>query len=182
MVKVKVGISSCLLGQAVRYDGGHKRSALCLEELARWFDFVPTCPEAGAGLGVPRPAMRLVGDASAPRAVRIDRPGEDFSAALHRYAEARITELQGLCGYIFIRNSPSCGLYGVPVHTEDGRSSTANGRGLFAAALCRALPQLPVEEEGRLQDPLLRECFIERVLDFHARRQQMGGDSGPVLA
>lgn len=182
MAKVKVGISSCLLGQAVRYDGGHKRSALCLDELARYFDFVPTCPEAGAGLGVPRPPMRLVGDAAAPRAVRIDRPGEDYNAALQRYAEARISELQELCGYIFIRNSPSCGLYGVPVYTADGSSSTANGRGLFAAALCRALPQLPVEEEGRLQDAFLRERFIERVLAYHAVRQQDGGTSGPALA
>jgi uncharacterized protein YbbK (DUF523 family) len=115
---IKVGISSCLLGQPVRYDGGDKRSALCLDELAQLFDFVPTCPEAGAGLGVPRPAVRLTGDAAAPRARGVDDPALDVTDQLQAYANARVPELDDLCGYVFIRNSPSCGLFNVKLYAS----------------------------------------------------------------
>jgi uncharacterized protein YbbK (DUF523 family) len=165
--RIRVGISACLLGQQVRYNGGHKQSTLCTQQLAQYFDFVPTCPELGAGLGVPRPAIRLVGDPAAPRAVAVEHPGRDATAQLLQYAAERLPQLQELCGYIFIRNSPSCGLFGVRVYQDNGAPQPEGGRGLFAAALTRAMPLLPVEEEGRLQDLLLRENFITRVFAWH---------------
>ena len=128
---------------------------------------MPCCPELGAGLGVPRPAIRLVGDPKAPRAVRVSDASHDVSAALHDYAARRIPELGDLCGYIFIKNSPSCGLFRVKVYQENGHPHQEGGRGLFADALTRAMPLLPVEEDGRLQDPVLRENFITRVFAWH---------------
>jgi len=166
--RIKVGISSCLLGQDVRYNGGHKHSALCTQQLAQYFDFVPTCPELGAGLGVPRPAIRLVGDPAAPRAVHVDHPGTDVTTRLQDYAEQRVPQLGDLCGYIFIKNSPSCGLFRVKVYQDSGYPHPQGGRGVFAAALTQAMPLLPVEEEGRLQDPVLRENFVTRVFAWHA--------------
>lgn len=167
---IKVGISSCLLGQAVRYDGGHKLSTLCRDTLGRCFEFVPTCPEAGAGLGIPRPPIQLVGAVAAPRAVQVADSSIDVTARLKTYSAARLPELSDLCGYIFINNSPSCGLFHVNVFRPDG-SAAAAGRGIFAAALTSAMPLLPVEEAGRLQDPVLRENFITRVIAWHNWRQ-----------
>lgn len=160
--KPRVGISTCLLGQAVRYDGAHKFSPLCAE-LVRLVDFVPTCPELGAGLGVPRPPIRLVGDARAPRALRVDDPRVDVTQALQDFAAARLPELQNLCGYVFIQNSPSCGLHGVKLYDEDGNLKEQGSRGLFAAALTTAWPWLPVVEECALYDEELREHFLTRV-------------------
>lgn len=165
--KIKVGVSACLLGQAVRYNGTHKHMPLLTEKLARYFDFVPTCPELGAGMGVPRPPIRLVGDPASPRAVGVDDPAADFTKPLQDYAGARIAELQDLAGYIFIRNSPSCGVFRVKVYLENGNAGPTPGRGLFAAALTQAMPLLPVEEDGRLSDPVLRENFIARVFATH---------------
>lgn len=168
---IQVGISSCLLGHAVRYDGGHKRSALCLDELAALFEFVPTCPEAGAGLGVPRPAVRLVGDSNRPRARGIDDSTLDVTDRLQAYADLRVPELGDLCGYVFIRNSPSCGLFDVKLYAEDGTLRNETSRGIFAAAVVAAYPSLPVEEEGRLHDASVRESFITRVFALHEWKQ-----------
>ncbi|MDY6981847.1 MAG: DUF523 and DUF1722 domain-containing protein [Pseudomonadota bacterium] len=168
---IKVGISSCLLGQQVRYDGGHKRSALCLDELAQLFDFVPTCPEAGAGLGVPRAAVRLVGDADNPRALGIDNPALDVTDQLQAYADKRVPELGELCGYVFIRNSPSCGLFAVKLYAEDGSLREETSRGIFAASVVATYPLLPVEEEGRLHAPQVRENFVTRVFALHEWKQ-----------
>lgn len=165
--KIKVGISSCLLGQQVRYDGGHKHSRLCTDELSQYFDFVPSCPELGAGLGVPRPAIRLVGDPLAPRAVHVQDNSIDVTQKLEAYAQVRLPQLEQLAGYIFIKNSPSCGLFRVKVYQDNGYPHADSGRGIFAAALTRAMPLLPVEEDGRLQDPVLRENFITRVFAWH---------------
>lgn len=179
---IKVGISSCLLGQPVRYNGGHKLSTLCTSELARFFEFVPSCPEAGAGMGIPRQPIRLVGDPAAPRAVQVEDSSSDFTAALEDYSARRIPELQDLCGYIFIRNSPSCGLFRVKVYRDNGTLHQESGRGIFANALTRAQPLLPVEEDGRLQDPVLRENFITRVFAWHNWRQvQHAGLSARAL-
>jgi len=169
--KIKVGVSACLLGQPVRYNGTHKHMPLLTEQLARYFEFVPTCPEVGAGMGVPRPPIRLVGDAAAPRAVRVDDASVDFTQPLQSYAAERIPELQDLAGYIFIKNSPSCGLFRVKVYLDNGSPGPTPGRGLFAAALTSAMPLLPVEEDGRLQDPVLRENFITRVFAMHEWQQ-----------
>lgn len=168
---IRVGISSCLLGQQVRYDGGHKRSTLCLDELAQLFDFVPSCPEAGAGLGVPRPAMRLVGDPAAPRARGVDAPALDVTDQLRAYADRRVPELGDLCGYVFIRNSPSCGLLDVKLYAEDGTLREETSRGIFAASVVAAYPLLPVEEEGRLHEPQVRENFITRAFALHGWKQ-----------
>jgi len=165
--KIKVGISSCLLGQEVRYDGGHKHSPLCTQQLAQYFEFVPTCPELGAGLGVPRPAIRLVGDPAAPRAVQVGNASIDVTTRLQDFADRRAPQLTDLCGYIFMKNSPSCGLFRVKVYQDNGYPHPQGGRGLFAAALTQAMPLLPVEEDGRLQDPVLRENFIARVFAWH---------------
>jgi uncharacterized protein YbgA (DUF1722 family)/uncharacterized protein YbbK (DUF523 family) len=168
---IKVGISSCLLGETVRYDGGHKRSNLCTDQLSRYFEFVSTCPELGADLGVPRPPIRLNGDPAAPRAVRVIDNSIDVTDQLLAYSAKRVPELQAICGYIFIRNSPSCGLFGVKVYQHEDRPPVEKGRGIFAQVLTSAMPLLPVEEDGRLQDPALRENFITRVFALHNWRQ-----------
>lgn len=167
---IKVGISSCLLGQQVRYDGGHKRSSLCVEELGKLFDLVPTCPEAAAGLGIPRPAVQLRGDPAAPRAIGVEDARLDVTDKLQAYSRQRVAELGELCGYIFIRNSPSCGLLRVKLHDEAGALREETGRGIFAEAFVRAYPLLPAEEEGRLHDPALRESFVRRVFAVHEWR------------
>lgn len=168
---IKVGISSCLLGEEVRYNGGHKHSSLCTAELAQYFEFVSTCPELGAGLGVPRPPIRLVGDPAAPRAVRVSDNSVDVTDDLQSFSARRLPELQDLCGYIFIKNSPSCGLFRVKVYQENGHPHVEPGRGIFAQALTAAMPLLPVEEDGRLQDPVLRENFVTRVFALHNWKQ-----------
>jgi uncharacterized protein YbgA (DUF1722 family)/uncharacterized protein YbbK (DUF523 family) len=161
---IRIGASSCLLGEPVRYDGGHKRDAFLTDVLGPYVEWVPVCPEVEIGLGVPRPAIRLVGDPAAPRLVA-ERSGEDLTACMRRFAERRARELAhlGLDGYVLKRASPSCGLFRVRVHPEGGGTPRMDGRGLYAAALVEALPLLPVEEEGRLADAGIRESFIERV-------------------
>lgn len=169
--RIRLGVSSCLLGDEVRYDGGHKRDTFLVDTLGPFVDWVPVCPEVEIGLGVPRPPIRLVGDdPGAPRLI-VEKSGEDLTARMRRWAAARVVELGGLGlhGYVLKRGSPSCGLLRVRVYGEDGAPGRV-GRGLFAAALVDALPLLPVEEEGRLTDPGIRENFIERV--FAAARWQ----------
>jgi len=169
--RIRLGVSACLLGDAVRYDGGHKRDAFLVDTLGPFVEWVPVCPEVEVGLGVPRPPIRLVGDdPSAPRLV-VERGGEDLTVRMRRWAAGRIAELRGLAlhGYVLKRASPSCGLIGVRVYGADGKPGRV-GRGLYAAALVEALPLLPVEEEGRLNDSAIRESFIERV--FAAARWQ----------
>ena len=163
---IKIGISACLLGQPVRYNGGHKASALCLEVLSRHFEFVPLCPEQAIGLGVPREPIRLVGDPQNPRAVGTVNPHLDASDALRAYGRRAAARLQDISGYILMQKSPSCGMERVKVYQDNGRPASDGGRGLFAAELMRALPDLPVEEDGRLTDPVLRENFITRIFAY----------------
>lgn len=186
--KLRVAVSACLLGAEVRYNAGHKASRLCRELLSEHFEFVPLCPEVAIGLGIPREPIRLVGDPAAPRAVGSRQPERDHSAPLAAYGERMAGELDDICGYIFMQQSPSCGLERVKVYQDGGRPSEPRGRGIFAAAFCARRPDLPVEEDGRLNDPVLRENFLTRVyayaqwqqllrsgltrkalLDFHAR-------------
>jgi len=175
--KIRLGVSACLLGQEVRYDGGHKRDAFLTDVLGAFVEWVPVCPEVEVGLGVPRPPIRLVGTPAAPRLV-VEKTGEDLTARMRRWASGRIGELEalGLHGYVPKRGSPSCGLVRVRVYGEDGTPGRV-GRGVFAAALTKALPLLPVEEEGRLTDAGIRESFIERV--FAAARWQAFTASRP---
>jgi len=174
---LRVGISSCLLGQEVRFDGGHKRDRFLTDLLADFVEFVPVCPEVEAGLGTPREAIHLeqaVGD-GALRIVGV-RSGADHTRVLRKHARARVRALQdaGLCGYVLKRASPSCGMERVKVFRPAGMPSR-EGRGLFAAELMERMPLLPVEEEGRLNDPPLRENWIERIFAYRRLRNLFAG-------
>ncbi|MEQ4537423.1 DUF523 and DUF1722 domain-containing protein [Pseudomonas berkeleyensis] len=169
--KAKLGISACLMGAEVRYNGGHKLSRLCSRSLSEHFDFIPVCPEVGIGMPVPREPIRLVGDPQSPRAVGTVDRSRDVTDALAAYAQRMADDLQGISGFIFMQQSPSCGLERVKVYQEGGRPSEP-GRGIFAAAFCALHPDLPVEEDGRLNDPVLRENFITRVY-AHAEWQHL---------
>jgi len=165
MRPIKVGISACLLGNEVRYDGGHKRDAFLADTFGRFVDWVPVCPEVECGLGTPREAMRLVRMGNDVRMITV-KTGTDLTARMEKFARRRLPSLvqEGLSGYIFKKDSPSCGLERVKVY--DVGAHTRSGRGLFAAALVERLPHLPVEEEGRLSDARLRENFVERVFAY----------------
>jgi uncharacterized protein YbbK (DUF523 family) len=167
---LRLGISRCLLGEEVRFDGGHKRDTFLTEVLGRYVEWVPVCPEVEAGLGTPREAMRLVGDPQDPRLVTI-KSGSDHTGALEMITTNRIEELKelDLSGYVFKKGSPSCGIERVSIYNEHGKASR-NGVGLFSRAFTEQFPLIPVEEEGRLCNPTLRENFIERV--FCYRRWQ----------
>ncbi len=174
---IPVGISACVLGESVRYNGGHKRSRFCTDVLSEIFDFKPYCPEVAIGMGVPRPTIRLVGDPAKPRVVGSDDPNLDVTESMYNYSEKTAQTLSALCGYIFIKNSPSCGAFKVKVYNDDPNSPShgypqeEKGRGVFADAVMRRNPLLPVEEEGRLNDPPLRENFILRVFALHHWRE-----------
>ena len=164
--KIRLGVSACLLGAEVRHDGSHKKDAFLTDTLGPFVEWVPVCPEVEIGLGIPRDTIRLVGDAEAPRLV-VQKTGEDLTTRMRRYAEAKTRQLEalGLHGYVLKRASPSCGLFRVRVYRESDRQG-GGGRGLYADALVRRFPALPVEEEGRLGDAAIRENFIERVFAF----------------
>ncbi|MCC2641639.1 MAG: uncharacterized protein K0S45_2052 [Nitrospira sp.] len=164
---LRIGISRCLLGEAVRFDGGHKRDEFLADLLGRYVEWVPVCPEVEAGLGTPREAMRLVGDPEQPRLVTI-KSGQDHTDALETMILNRLPELErlALSGYVFKKDSPSCGVKPVRTYNEHGMPE-GKGIGLFARAFMSRFPLIPVEEEERLRDPLLREHFIERVFSYH---------------
>ena len=178
---IKLGISACLLGRKVRYDGGHKLDPFIADTLGKFVEFLPVCPEAEAGLGIPREPMRLVGDPVSPRLVTI-RTGLDHTARMQDWSNKRVKELEheGLCGFIFKSRSPSSGMERVKVYNEQG-GVAKKGVGLFAKAFMNHFPLLPVEEEGRLHDPELRENFIERIFVYRrwrslvAQRKTRGG-------
>lgn len=167
--RIRIAISSCLLGQPVRYDGGHKYNDVIVESLGRLFDFVPFCPEVAIGMGVPRPPIQLVQSGNAVRALGVNNARLDVTDALAAYAERVVPELENVSGYILKERSPSCGMAGVSVCAESG-TPLLQGAGIYAATLMRLLPDLPFEEEGRLMDAALREDFIERVFAYHRRR------------
>lgn len=172
--KLRLGVSACLLGEHVRWNGGHKRDALLVDVLGRSVEWVPVCPEVELGLGVPRDPIRLVGHADHPRLV-VERTGEDLTEPMQRYAAARIRDLErlGLDGYVLKARSPSCGVIDVAVHPTTDAPPSPVGRGLFAAELARRMPDLPIEEEERLADPDVRERFLER-----ARRRRSSRHAG----
>ncbi|MDF1820790.1 MAG: DUF523 and DUF1722 domain-containing protein [Alcanivoracaceae bacterium] len=165
MGQISVGISACLTGREVRHDGGHKNSRYCMDVLAEHFDFQPFCPEMGAGLGVPRPAMHLMDDGNTIRLVNVRGEG-DHTDAMHGWITENVPAMDGLRGFILMAKSPSCGMERVRVYNADGEVLHREGSGLFASALQQAWPLLPVEEEGRLNDDALRENFMERVFFY----------------
>ena len=162
--RIKIGISACLLGELVRYDGGHKLDRSLVEELGGQFQLIPVCPEVGCGLPVPREKMRLEGDPAQPRLMTIETR-LDLSERMRDFCRQKVADLerQGLGGFVFKKNSPSSGLHRVPVYLDGVPAGC--GRGLFAAELVRRLPFLPVEEAESLADPSLRQLFIGRVLN-----------------
>jgi uncharacterized protein YbbK (DUF523 family) len=161
--KPRLGISACLLGKRVRYDGGHKLDRLIADTFGPFVEWVPICPEAECGLGVPREPMRLEGDPASPRLVTVSTR-IDHTELMLAWAKKRVAELEreGLCGFILKSKSPSCGLRRVPVYPERGEHSMT-GTGLFASILTERFPLLPAEDERRLHYPRLRARFIERV-------------------
>jgi len=159
--KIKVGISSCLLGEQVRYDGGHKKNSYITDVLADYFEFMPFCPEVSIGLGVPRETIRLELINDEVRCLGSETENLDVTEQLYSAADNEKNWHQDLCGYIFKRGSPSCGIEHVKLLVND--TETRDGIGLYAQRLIHNFPYLPVEDEGRLEDPLLRENFIQRV-------------------
>jgi uncharacterized protein YbgA (DUF1722 family)/uncharacterized protein YbbK (DUF523 family) len=167
---IRIGVSACLLGQEVRFDGGHKRDSFIVDTLGRFVEFVPVCPEFEIGLGVPRETLRLEHIGDELRMVA-NKSGRDLTAQMNRFAARRTAALahEDLCGYVLKKDSPSCGMERVRVFNASGMPRR-DGVGLFAAALIARFPNLPIEEEGRLNDPRLRENFVERVFAYHRLR------------
>ena len=171
--RIPVGISACLLGEKVRYDGGHKQSKMCLGNFAEFFDYHSFCPEVSAGFGTPRPTMRLIGDPNNPILTYVKNGNEDLSEKLRAGFVERIESCATLDGYILMKKSPSCGMERIRVYREDGMPHQQTARGLFADALIKRHPQLPVEEEARLNDDKLCENFVMRVFVHHRFRQDV---------
>ncbi|MCK8600933.1 YbgA family protein [Desulfoferrobacter suflitae] len=175
MERIRLGISTCLLGEPVRYDGGHKLDRFLRDTLGQYVEYLPVCPEVECGLGIPRESMHLEGDPQAPRLITT-RTRRDMTELMQSWAGKRATELEGenLCGFIFKSNSPSSGMERVKISDENGMPRKI-GVGIFAATFMRHFPLLPVEEEGRLHDPRLRENFIERIFVFKRWREMQEG-------
>ena len=170
-VKPKIAISACLMGLDVRFNGGHKESRLCSRTLTDYFDFIPVCPEVAIGLGVPRQPIRLVSGADQPEAVGTLDHNLNVTQPLANYGRDMAAQLGDICGYIFMQNSPSCGLEPVKVYHANGARMDGGARGIYARAFCLRHPDLPVEEDGRLNDPVLRENFLTRVFAYSAWQQ-----------
>ncbi|WP_227317912.1 YbgA family protein [Cedecea davisae] len=165
---IPIGISACLLGENVRFDGGHKRMAFAVNDLAPWVRFEAICPEMAIGLPTPRPALRLVKINEGEIALRFSNKTEgDLTAAMQDFSSRRVSGLEHLCGYIVCAKSPSCGLERVRVYDADSKNNRKSGTGIFTTELQRQFPWLPVEEDGRLCDPAIRENFVERVYTLH---------------
>ncbi len=175
---IRIGISSCLLGEGVRFDGGHKRDTFLTETFGRFVEWVPVCPEVECGLGTPRESMRLV---SAGDGVRLmtGKTAVDLTDRMSQYSQRRVEELasEDLCGYVLKKDSPSCGMERVKIYGTH-KLPVKSGRGIFAARLVERFPSLPVEEEGRLTDPRLRDNFVERVFAYWRLRGLFRGKWG----
>ncbi|EMM7217169.1 YbgA family protein [Enterobacter bugandensis] len=166
--KPVLGISGCLTGSAVRFDGGHKRMGFIMDELAQWVNFRPVCPEMAIGLPTPRPALRLIVTTDGETQMRFSHaPHEDVTQKMAEFAADYLPKIGDLAGFVVCAKSPSCGMERVRLYDENGNRGRKEGVGLFTAALLETLPWLPVEEDGRLHDPVLRENFVERVFALH---------------
>jgi uncharacterized protein YbgA (DUF1722 family)/uncharacterized protein YbbK (DUF523 family) len=176
--RIRLGVSTCLLGENVRFDGGHKHDRFLTDTLGQYVEFVPVCPEVECGLGVPRESMRLVGDLESPRLVTV-RTRVDHTDRMLTWANKRVKELEkeDLCGFIFKSDSPSSGMERVKVYNETGMPEK-KGIGMFARVFMNHFSLIPVEEEGRLHDPKLRENFIERIFTLKRWREFRSGKAG----
>lgn len=173
MEKIRLGISACLLGEKVRFDGGHKLDRFLTDTLGQYVQYVPVCPEVECGFPTPREPFRLVGDPRNPRLVT-PRTNQDHTERMTRWAQGRVRELENekLCGYVFKSGSPSSGMERVKVYDQNGVPGKT-GTGVFARVFMEHFPLLPVEEEGRLNDPGIRENFIERIFTLKRWRETM---------
>ena len=173
MEKIRLGISACLLGEKVRYDGGHKLDRFLRDTLGKYVEYLPLCPEVECGMAVPREPMRLEGAPESPRLVTV-RTGRDLTGQMLNWANERVRELEveDLCGFIFKSGSPSSGMERVRIHDADN-VVRKSGAGLFASVFMKHFPRLPVEDEGRLHDPALRENFIERIFVLKRWREML---------
>lgn len=174
--KIRLGVSSCLVGHKVRFDGGHKQDRYLLDILSQYVEFVPVCPEVEVGLPIPRPALRQVEDGNGGVRLVFSKTGTDITDEMEQWAQKRVQELgkEQLDGFVFKANSPSSGMERVKVYTESGMPRK-NGVGLFARAFMDHFPLIPVEEEGRLQDHSLRENFISRIFTLQRFRKALAG-------
>lgn len=177
--KIKVGISSCLLGESVRFNGSHKNSPFCSQVLSEWFDFQPICPEVEIGMGIPREPIQLVNENNQIRVKNVTDQSQDFTDKLHNLADEYAPKLDHLCGYIFMQKSPSCGVFRVKVYSQNGMPETEPAMGAFAYKLMQHYPLLPMEEAGRINDIRLRENFIIRVFANHDWKQNVMPDPKP---
>jgi uncharacterized protein YbbK (DUF523 family) len=165
--KPLVGVSQCLLGDAVRYDGQSKANRIVIEKLVILFELIPVCPEVEAGLGVPRPPVQLTGNIENPELIGRDDPTIDITTIMQTYCQTKVTELKNLSGFILKSRSPSCGLNSTPVYIKghiDGHCVSETGRGVFAKTLCETYPNLPVIEDNELDNKKLLDKFIQQLL------------------
>ena len=162
--KIKIGISSCLLGEKLRWNGDHKQNHYVREVLVNYFDYVFVCPEMEVGMSVPRETVALYGDLEKSRMIS-KKTQTDWTKTMQKYIKMRINSLtrDDLCGFIFKSKSPSCGLGRVPVYSEFGSQKVRHGTGVFAAKRIKKFPFFPTEDEGRLNDPKIRENFIVKI-------------------
>ncbi len=178
----RIGVSACLLGEPLRYDGGHLRNAFLTQSLGPHVEWTSVCPESEAGMGTPREPVRLVDEGDGSLRMRGVRSDADHTAVMRSWVAGRIEELAGLRlhGYVLTGDSPSCGLFRVKVYSGDGGPAARTGRGLFAVALTERFPLLPVEEQGRLNGPRLRANFIERVFVYQRWMALLDGPRAPA--
>ncbi|MDH5668571.1 MAG: DUF523 and DUF1722 domain-containing protein [Nitrospira sp.] len=173
---IRLGISQCLLGDPVRYDGGHRRHAFLADVLSRRVEWVPVCPEVEAGLGTPREPMLLIAPVGHPKLYTVDTR-QDKTTLLNRLSIRRVRELKSLnlCGYVFKARSPSCGLNTVSVHDQHGRPITTQGSGLFAQSFHRHFPLIPITDEGEFDDQRSRDHFLAQVFGYHRWQTFLSG-------
>lgn len=167
MSKIPLGVSQCLMGEQVRFDGGHKRSRYLTDVLSEYIEFRPVCPEVAIGLGIPRKPIRLVLIGDETRVRGVQNPELDVTDALVEQAEFAAQQMPDICGYVFMQNSPSCGVFGMKRYRDNGYTADGKGRGAYAKRFMELMPLLPVEEAGRLNDAGLRDNFLTRVFAFH---------------
>jgi len=179
-LSVRIGMSACLTGQEVRYNGGHLNDSFLMGTFSKYVEWVPVCPEVEIGMGVPREEIRLTGDPAHPKLVG-SRSGQDHTVKMLNWAGKRVTELadENLDGFIFAKESPSCGLYRVRVYPDNNPVPVRNGTGMFARALTENMWDLPVEENGRLHDSRIRENFIEQIFTRRRWRRMLETDPSP---
>ncbi|KKC99604.1 MULTISPECIES: YbgA family protein [Photobacterium] len=173
-MSIPVGISACVLGEKVRFDGGHKRNRFVTDELAKFVQFRPVCPEMAIGLPVPRPTIRLVQQDNGERLVDSKGGELDFTDKMKSFADQHISAIQSLCGFVVCAKSPTCGMERVKLYIPNGNTVPGGTVGVFTKQLMAAMPWLPVEEDGRLQDPVLRENFVFRIYALHDFYQNVG--------